>query len=38
MAKNKEINITTSKGISIVIKNEFGPPPTKPKTRRKYKK
>ena len=38
MAKNKNINITPSKGISIVIKNDFQPPPIKPKKKRKYKK
>jgi len=38
MAKNKDININPSKGISIIIKNEFAPPPTKPKKKRKYKK
>jgi hypothetical protein len=38
MAKNKDINITPSKGISIVIKNDFAPPPIKPKKKRKYKK
>ena len=37
MAKNKDINITPSKGISIVIKNDFTPP-IKPKKKRKYKK
>jgi hypothetical protein len=26
------------KGISIVIKNDFAPPPTKPKKKRKYKR
>ena len=39
MAKNKDININPSKGISIIIKNEFQPPPpTKPKKKLKYKK
>jgi hypothetical protein len=38
MAKNKDININPSKGISIVIKNDFTPPQTKPKKKRKYKK
>jgi hypothetical protein len=38
MAKNKDINISPSKGISIVIKNDFQPPPIKPKKKRKYKK
>ena len=38
MAKNKNINITPSKGISIVIKNDFQPPPIKPKKKRKYKR
>ena len=31
MTKNKDINISPSKGISIVIKNDFQPPPIKPK-------
>ena len=39
MAKNKDINITPSKGISIVIKNDIQqPPPIKPKKKRRYKK
>ena len=38
MAKNKDINITPSKGISIVIKNDFQPPPIKPKKKRRYKR
>ena len=38
MTKNKDINITPSKGISIVIKNDFTPPPIKPKKKRKYTK
>ena len=39
MAKNKDINISPSKGISIIIKNDFQqPPPIKPKKKRKYKK
>ena len=38
MAKNKDINITPSKGISIVIKNDFQQPPIKPKKKRKYRK
>ena len=39
MAKNKDINISPSKGISIIIKNEFQPPPpTKPKKKRRYKR
>jgi hypothetical protein len=38
MNKNKNINITPSKGISIIIKNEFPSPPTKPKKKRKYKR
>ena len=38
MAKNKDININPSKGISTMINNEFQPPPTKPKKKRKYKK
>ncbi len=36
MANNKDINISPSKGISIVIKNDFAPPQTKTK-KRKYK-
>jgi len=36
--KNKNINITPSKGISIVIKNDFQPEVIKPKKKRKYKK
>ena len=35
MAKNKNINITPSKGISIVIKNDFQPPPIKTKKEKK---
>ena len=36
MAKNKDINISPSKGISIIIKNDFQqPPPIKPKKKRK---
>ena len=35
--KNKNINIKPSKGISIVIKNDFQPE-IKQKKRRKYKK
>ena len=32
MTKNKNINISPSKGISIIIKNDFQqPPPIKPK-------
>ena len=39
MAKNKDINISPSKGISIVIKNEFPSQlPIKPKKKRKYKR
>ena len=39
MAKNKDINISPSKGISIIIKNEFQPPPPiKPKKKRRYKR
>ena len=38
MAKNKDINISPSKGISIVIKNDFQPPPIKPKKKRRYKR
>ena len=38
MTKNKNINISPSKGISIVIKNYLQPPPIKPKKKRKYKK
>jgi hypothetical protein len=39
MAKHKDINITPSKGISIIIKNDIQqPPPIKPKKKRKYKK
>jgi hypothetical protein len=37
VTKNKNINITPSKGISIVIKNDFQPD-VKPKKKRKYKK
>ena len=39
MAKNKDINITPSKGISIVIKNDIQQPlPIKPKKKRRYKR
>ena len=38
MTKNKNINISPSKGISIVIKNDFQPPPIKPKKKRRYKR
>ena len=39
MAKNKDINITPSKGISIVIKNDIQQPlPPKPKKKRRYKR
>ena len=39
MAKNKDINISPSKGISIVIKNDIQQPlPIKPKKKRGYKR
>jgi len=40
MAKNKDINITPSKGISIIIKNDIQqlPPPIKPKKKRRYRR
>ena len=39
MTKNKDINISPSKGISIVIKNEFPSQlPIKPKKKRKYRR
>ena len=39
MAKNKDINITPSKGISIVIKNDIQQPiPIKAKKKRRYKR
>jgi hypothetical protein len=38
MAKNKDINISPSKGISIVIKNDFQPPAPTPKKKRKNKR
>ena len=39
MAKNKDINITPSKGISIIIKNDIVQPlPPKPKKKRRYKR
>ena len=40
MAKNKDINISPSKGISIIIKNDISQPPPKPKPKKKrrYKK
>ena len=39
MAKNKDINITPSRGISIIIKNDIvQPPPIKPKKKRRYKR
>jgi hypothetical protein len=39
MAKNKDINISPSKGISIVIKNDIVQPlPIKPKKKRKYRR
>ena len=39
MAKNKDINISPSKGISIVIKNDIQQPlPIKPKKKRRYKR
>ncbi len=37
MAKNKDINISPAKGISIVIKNDFQPPAPISKKKRKYK-
>ena len=39
MNKNKDIKISPSKGISIVIKNDFQQPPAEiPKKKRKYKR
>ena len=38
MSKNKDINISPSKGISIVIKNDFQPPAPTPKKKRKNKR
>ena len=39
MTKNKDINITPSKGISIIIKNDIvQPPPIKPKKKRRYRR
>ena len=39
MSKNKNINITPSKGINIVIKNDIVQPlPPKPKKKRRYKR
>ncbi len=38
MTKNKDVNITPSKGISIITKNDFAPPSIKPKKKRKYKR
>ena len=39
MAKNKDINISPSKGISIIIKNDIVQPlPPKPKKKRKYRR
>jgi len=38
MAKNKDIKISPSKGISIVIKNDFQPPAPIPKKKRKNKR
>ena len=39
MAKNKDINISPSKGISIIIKNDIvQPTPIKPKKKRRYKR
>ena len=39
MAKNKDINISPSKGISIIIKNDIQQPaPIKPKKKRRYKR
>ena len=37
--KNKDINITPSKGINIVIKNDIVQPlPPKPKRKRRYRR
>jgi len=39
VAKNKDINISPSKGISIIIKNDIvQPTPIKPKKKRRYKR
>ncbi len=38
MTKNKDINIRPSKGISIVIRNDFQQPQAIPKKKRKYKR
>jgi len=39
MTKNKDINISPSKGISIIIKNDIvQPTPIKPKKKRRYKR
>ena len=38
MAKNKDINITPSKGISIIIKNDFQPPPINQKRKEDIKR
>ena len=39
MTKNKDINITPSRGISIIIKNDIvQPPPIKPKRKRRYRR
>ena len=39
MAKNKDINISPSKGLSIIIKNDIQqPPPITPKKKRRYKR
>ena len=38
MAKNKDRNISPSKGISIVIKNDTQQPLIKPKKKRKYER
>ncbi len=38
MAKNKDIDISPSKGISIVIKNDIQPLPIKPQKKRRYKR
>ena len=39
MSKNKDINISPSKGISIVIKNDIVQPlPIKPKKKRKCRR
>ncbi len=38
MAKNKDININPSKGISIIIKNEFAPQPKNQRRNENIKK